>query len=662
MPEKVATGPEKFSTRVFISWSGVRSKHVAESLKEWLEDFFRDCNTNIFFSKKDLHGGDDWYQIVRTELNSADAIVLCLTPENMYAPWINFECGAVDCLSKTVFPLLFDMERAELISPLKHITPQKVERQGVQDLVQTISGLLTPNQIGERFLESHFNQKWSDLETKLSEIPKRSSSMSTPLALELLRLQLADTIELFGKRASFSKNQYFAQITVDALNWVKTSLASGPDTEYLDLPVTLYPSHLVNLLKAKKPLVKAVAVVDDIEDFWPQPAGEEIRKNTEKESTRIFAFTNEASLRTHFKVLQDHAAKYNVYAVSLPKLAAENQRCAYDFSLIGSLDPLLAYYHTSGQFTKDILPIEVVRFSTHASEISHHLEAFAEIEKLAVKVDCNQEVEEIVRSVFHTGSRSYERKPVEMSAYIAINEYHTHEEQHAYFKEMMDRMIEIISSHLSETYGKENSRVLEFGAGTGLFTKRLLRLAKADVFAVEIDWACYHILEHTIGDHENVRLENRDSREYNPPGQFAAICTSFADHHIHPMDKGKYFSNVRQNLLDDAIFVVGDEFLVEHDANDESQRRTALELWHNHIIGIAEHKGQTALADLERDALKSGLEGKGDFKVSCSVYEAELDKAGLRVIDKELIGPKDRDDLGGIYVYTIGKKQSLLKG
>ena len=66
MPEKVATGPEKSSTRVFISWSGVRSKQVAESLKEWLEDFFRDCNTNIFFSKKDLHGGDDWYQIVRT--------------------------------------------------------------------------------------------------------------------------------------------------------------------------------------------------------------------------------------------------------------------------------------------------------------------------------------------------------------------------------------------------------------------------------------------------------------------------------------------------------------------------------------------------------------------------------------------------------------------
>ena len=44
------------------------------------------------------------------------------------------------------------------------------------------------------------------------------------------------------------------------------------------------------------------------------------------------------------------------------------------------------------------------------------------------------------------------------------------------------------------------------------------------------------------------------------------------------------------------------------------------------------------------------------------MYEAELDKAGLRVINKELIGPKDRDDLGGIYVYTIGKKQSLLKG
>jgi hypothetical protein len=46
----------------------------------------------------------------------------------------------------------------------------------------------------------------------------------------------------------------------------------------------------------------------------------------------------------------------------------------------------------------------------------------------------------------------------------------------------------------------------------------------------------------------------------------------------------------------------------------------------------------------------SGIERKGDFKLPCSIYESMLRKAGF-TFEKYLIGPADRQDIGGIYVY-----------
>lgn len=59
---------------------------------------------------------------------------------------------------------------------------------------------------------------------------------------------------------------------------------------------------------------------------------------------------------------------------------------------------------------------------------------------------------------------------------------------------------------------------------------------------------------------------------------------------------------------------------------------------------------------LEQGALESGLRSLGDFKISCSHYEKLAKKHGLRLETKQKIGPKDRDDLGGIYVYVFSRQ------
>ena len=186
-------------------------------------------------------------------------------------------------------------------------------------------------------------------------------------------------------------------------------------------------------------------------------------------------------------------------------------------------------------------------------------------------------------------------------------------------------------------------------------------MGNVDITALEIDSKCFVLLQHRVKRQgkeweragASIQCYNDDSRSYNPPGNFDVVVSSFADHHIKPKDKLRYFSNVQRNMRDGAIFVVGDEFLPEHDSTDLESRSNALTRYHEHIIEIAREEGHEVLVKLEQAALTSGLEQIGDFKLSCSEYEAETKEAGLHLDLKEKIGPLDDDSVGGVFVYRF---------
>ena len=45
----------------------------------------------------------------------------------------------------------------------------------------------------------------------------------------------------------------------------------------------------------------------------------------------------------------------------------------------------------------------------------------------------------------------------------------------------------------------------------------------------------------------------------------------------------------------------------------------------------------------------------GDFKRHEVMFEEEMESSGLRMIEKKKIGPSDRVDVGGIFVYVFEK-------
>src|SRR5262249_44557585 len=139
--------------------------------------------------------------------------------------------------------------------------------------------------------------------------------------------------------------------------------------------------------------------------------------------------------------------------------------------------------------------------------------------------------------------RPMPRRTIEMSRYVDPQEYDQHEERHAYYVEMMDRLAGLIASRSAGRKG----RVLELGAGTGLFTKRILAIPEVnELHAIELDWACFKCLERKFKAEPpgRLKLHFQDSRTYNADGEFDFIVTSFSDHHINEDDKQAYFLNV----------------------------------------------------------------------------------------------------------------------
>lgn len=99
-------GPQKHN-KIFISWSGPNSKEFAKSLKTLLEkSVFDNTDLECFVSDQDIASGEDWWQKIKKELRSCKLGILCITKENLRAPWIYFEAGAMIAREVQSIPLL----------------------------------------------------------------------------------------------------------------------------------------------------------------------------------------------------------------------------------------------------------------------------------------------------------------------------------------------------------------------------------------------------------------------------------------------------------------------------------------------------------------------------------------------------------------------------
>ena len=244
---------------------------------------------------------------------------------------------------------------------------------------------------------------------------------------------------------------------------------------------------------------------------------------------------------------------------------------------------------------------------------------------------------------------------IEMSRYIDLPTYHNIERGHPFYVEM----IEEINTQIKQHYNKEKSRLnkdiklntLELGAGTGLCSLELVKHHFLQLDALDIDSGCCKILAaHPEASRYNVILA--DAATYCKQHYYDLVVSTFAHDHIHYNKRFSFAMNIYNNLKKGGLYIMGGELLSYFSSDFE--RKKALFKYHNYIIDLALHHNRVQLSELENNALKSGLDMVGDFKRHEAMFEEEMRSVGFTNVMKKKIGPLDKDDIGGVFVYVFG--------
>jgi|HubBroStandDraft_4_1064222.scaffolds.fasta_scaffold158450_1 hypothetical protein len=158
---------------VFISWSGPRSKWVAEALRDWLPLILQTAKP--WMSATDIEKGSRGLDEVSSRLQGMRVGIVCLTPENLAAPWILYEAGA---LSKTIDDktrlctyLLGGLQFQDVKSPLGMFQATNPDKDDTRKLVRTINRAVSEHPVAENNLDLLFERLWPDLDRKLESLP-----------------------------------------------------------------------------------------------------------------------------------------------------------------------------------------------------------------------------------------------------------------------------------------------------------------------------------------------------------------------------------------------------------------------------------------------------------------------------------------------------------
>ena len=126
--------------QIFTSWSGTQSHKAALALKDWFETYFSDIT--LFVSSEDIRKGRRWSLDMSGELEASNFGIVCLTPDNLQAPWILFESGALSKKLKQASLctlLLGGVKPSNVDGPLSHFQHTIFEKEDVFKLVKDIN-------------------------------------------------------------------------------------------------------------------------------------------------------------------------------------------------------------------------------------------------------------------------------------------------------------------------------------------------------------------------------------------------------------------------------------------------------------------------------------------------------------------------------------------
>ncbi len=237
-------------------------------------------------------------------------------------------------------------------------------------------------------------------------------------------------------------------------------------------------------------------------------------------------------------------------------------------------------------------------------------------------------------------------RKIEMSRYIDLDLYHRVERTHPFYEEMIREICRLIREF---SRNSPSLNIMEIGAGTGLSTSEILKNDRVWLDAIELDEECCELHKRHI-ENERCKCFCDDAVTFCREGNYDIVVSVFAHDHI-TQERGRQLAeNIKRNLKPGGVYIMGGEILPYY--RTEYQMKKALYAYHCYIVQKALRDRNFEVAQIEINALKSGLDKIGDFKRHESMFEEEVASSGLKLRKKKKMGPIDVKDVGGVFVYV----------
>lgn len=248
--------------KVFMSWSGQRSKLTAELLEVWIKCVIQAAQPWI--SSKGIERGALWFTEINDQLKDTAVGVICLTQENKAAPWILFETGALakGLSSSRVCTFLVDIEPADLDPPLAQFNHTFPTKDGMRSLVTTLNNGVEANRLDPIILDRIFETYWPQFEQGFAAIIKNNpeTTIVPPREEKEILSEILSTMRGMSKRVhdlearqifSRKENPYAGPLISQHVVGESANHYSLSDVRYLN-----YARQYINAGVAKEDVVR----------------------------------------------------------------------------------------------------------------------------------------------------------------------------------------------------------------------------------------------------------------------------------------------------------------------------------------------------------------------------------------------------------------------
>ncbi len=245
-------------------------------------------------SDHDIAAGKRWGVELNKELEASNYGILCLTPENIAAPWLLFEAGALAKLvasSRVVPYLLFN---PNITGPLSQFQGVNADKEGTLKLVRGINQNLDKPLPDDR-ISRIFERAWPDLERKLQATSRPSSGDHLRTWMKEVSDQNSSQLQVFDERLSPKNKSNFLLRAEQEVIDLGTTLNTCSEYLVTTIRPAYYREAVLSLLDKG---VNYICVILDPEsevcEYYGRTRNENLREKTERSIKRLEQFAIDA--------------------------------------------------------------------------------------------------------------------------------------------------------------------------------------------------------------------------------------------------------------------------------------------------------------------------------------------------------------------------------